>query len=301
MIEGAMLLMVRKSNQRRLPMQEDILTLEREAMERWRSGDPLGWAEISTEDVTYVDPGLTHPILNLDQYSGFLRSLAGLIHYEHSEFLDPRLVIAGDAALLTYNYRSCPITADCAHHQTLWNTTEVYFRRAGQWKIVHTHWSYVRHQLPTRIEIPLPVQLSAEPYPGVLGELMALETTAMERWRKGDPQGFIEISAPDTTYFDTGTLRRINGRDALAAEYAQRAGKIFYDVMDFIDPIVRVCDDTAVLFYRFLSTWLQPDGSIARRTPWNCTEVFTRRAGRWQIIHTHWSFIGGKLPDQPAS
>ncbi|HEY9087133.1 MAG TPA: hypothetical protein VIO36_03110 [Anaerolineaceae bacterium] len=45
---------------------------------------------------------------------------------------------------------------------------------------------------------------------------------------------------------------------------------------------------------------LQPDGSIARRTPWNCAEVFTRRTGCWQIIHTHWSFIGGMPPDQTA-
>jgi hypothetical protein len=32
----------------------------------------------------------------------------------------------------------------------------------------------------------------------------------MERWRKGDPWGFTDISAPDVTYFDTGTPRRIS-------------------------------------------------------------------------------------------
>ncbi|OGN93329.1 MAG: hypothetical protein A2Y88_05705 [Chloroflexi bacterium RBG_13_48_10] len=131
-------------------------------------------------------------------------------------------------------------------------------------------------------------------YEGVLAELMTLESAAMERWRKGDPWGFIELYAPDTTYFDTGTPRRINGREALSAEYKQRQGKIFYDVMDFLDPRVQVHGDMAVLFYRFLSTVLNSDGSVSSRTPWNCTEVYQRINGSWKIIHNHWSQIRGE-------
>jgi ketosteroid isomerase-like protein len=116
----------------------------------------------------------------------------------------------------------------------------------------------------------------------------------MERWRKGDPWGFTDISAPEVTYFDTGTPQRINGREALKAEYAQREGKIFYDVMDFISPMVQVCGDMAVLGYRFWSTRLNRDGSVLDRTPWNCTEVFTRIDGQWRIVHTHWSLIKGE-------
>jgi hypothetical protein len=50
----------------------------------------------------------------------------------------------------------------------------------------------------------------------------------------------------------------------------------------------------AVMFYRFLSTRLNPDGSIASRFPWNCSEVFGRIDGSWKIIHTHWSQIRGE-------
>ncbi len=71
-------------------------------------------------------------------------------------------------------------------------------------------------------------------------------------------------------------------------------GKIFYDVMDFIDPRVQFCGDMAVLTYRFFSTRLNPDGSISSRTPWNCSEVYVRMDGRWWIIHNHWSFIKGE-------
>ena len=274
---------------------DTILSLEIDAMERWRNGDPWGWVEISADDVTYVDPSLVKPILGLEKFKASLKQIEGKIRYQGSEFIDPRVVVVGNAAVLSYNYRSSVITPEGnIASQTPWNATEVYFIREGHWKIVHTHWSYVRHRLPDSVEVPIPMQLSPKKFEGVLGELMELESAAMERWRKGDPWGFIEISSPDVTYFDTGTPQRLNGLEALRTEYSLREGKIFYDVMDFVDPRVQVSGDMAVLTYRFLSTWLNPDGSVASRTPWNCTEVFARANGKWQIIHTHWSFIKGE-------
>ena len=276
-------------------MEETILSLEKGAMERWRNGDPWGWAEISARQVIYVDPGLTQPIVGLEAYRAYLKQIEGQIHYQVSEFIDPRVVVVGDGAILSYNYRSTSTTPGGAVlSQALWNTTEVYFRLEGKWQIVHTHWSFVRHKLPARLEVPIQVELSAQEYPGVLGKVMALESAAMERWRKGDPWGFTEISAPDVTYFDSGTPQRINGLQALKAEYATRVGQIHYDVMEFIDPRVQVCGDMAVLFYRFFSTTLNADGSISTRTPWNCSEVFVRTRGGWKIAHTHWSLIKGE-------
>jgi ketosteroid isomerase-like protein len=276
-------------------MDDPILSLEKAAMERWRNGDPWGWAEISADDVIYVDPGLVKPILGIEQYQAYLKGIEGKVYYQGSEFIDPKVVIVGDAALLTYNYRSSVVSPDGnLLGQTPWNTTEVYFRRGGEWKIAHTHWSYVHHKLPESVEIPIPLQPSPGQLEGVAGELLALEAAAMERWRKGDPWGFIEISAPDVTYFDTGTPQRINGRKALSAEYARREGKIFFDVMDFVGPFAQVSGDMAVLFYRFLSTGLNPDGSVESRIPWNCSEIFVRTDGRWQIAHTHWSLINGE-------
>jgi ketosteroid isomerase-like protein len=276
-------------------MIETILSLEQAAMERWRNGDPWGWAEISAAEITYVDPGLTKPIVGLEAYKAYLKQIEGSIFYQGSEFIAPTVVGVGDAAVLTYNYRSTVTEPEAtAASQILWNATEVYFRLAGQWRIAHTHWSYVKHKRPERVEVPIPVQLSHQDFTGVLGEVMALESAAMERWRKGDPWDFIEICAPDVTYFDTGTPQRLNGLAALRAEYAQRAGKIAYDVMEFIAPMIQVQGDLAVLTYRFFSTRLNPDGSIASRIPWNCSEVFARSASRWKIIHTHWSLIKGE-------
>ena len=133
---------------------------------------------------------------------------------------------------------------------------------------------------------------------------MTLESAAMERYRKGDPFGFTDLSAPGVTYFDTGTPHRLDGLAALKDEMVRRAGKIRYEAMEFIDPMVQVHGDTAVLFYRFLATSLRPDGSIDHRSAWNCTEVFAKIDGAWKIVHTHWSLINGRprqqAPPEPA-
>ena len=276
-------------------VEEIIMSLERGAMERWRNRDPWGWAEISAEEIIYIDPGLTKPIEGLEEYKKYLKQFEGKIHYQISEFIDPKIVTCGNCVVLTYNYRSAETNSDDSIiSQTLWNSTEVYCLLEGEWQIIHTHWSYIEQKPPERTEVPVSVDLKKMEYEGVLGEVMALESAAMERWRRGDPGGFTDISAPGVTYFDTGTPKRLDGLDALKAEYETRVGKIHYDVMEFIDPSVQVHGDAAVLTYRFFSTRIHANGSIASRTPWNCTEVFSKVDGEWRIIHTHWSFINGK-------
>jgi ketosteroid isomerase-like protein len=277
-------------------MEATILSLEQAAMERWRNGDPWGFVEISADDLSYVDPGLAQPLLGIEKYRLYMKGIEGQVHYQRSEFIDPQVLLVGEAAVLSYNYRSSVLSsAGQVVNQTNWNSTEVYFHRNDRWQIVHTHWSFLKHTLPASLEVPLPVELQPQPYAGVLGELMALESAAMQRWRNGDPFGFIELYAPQVTYFDTATPQRLNGLAALRSELGGRQGKIHYDVMEFIQPRLHLQGDLAVLFYRFFSTRLNLDGSIAGRTPWNCTEVYARLDGQWRIIHNHWSFIQGQL------
>jgi len=276
-------------------MDEPMIARENTAMERWRNGDPMGFVEISADEICYVDPGLTKPIIGLENFREAMSQISGKVHYQKSEFINPKTVIVGEAALLAYNYRSTVLTPEGeVISQTPWNCTEVSFKKQGEWRVVHNHWSFIQHKMPEKIDVPVPAGSKNVEYQGILGELMELETGAMARWDKGDPWGFIEISAPEVTYFDTGTPQLINGREALSAEYRLREGKVYYEVMDFIEPWVEVCGDMAVLFYRFFSTRLNPDGTIQSRAPWNCSEVYQRKPEGWRIIHTHWSFIRGE-------
>ena len=275
-------------------IQSTIMSLEQGAMERWRQGDPWGWAEISDRDIIYTDPGLAKPIIGIEAYRGYLKQFEGKIHYQVSEFIDPLVQRYDDLAVLTYNYRDAQVDEKGAvQEQWRWNTTEVYRLRQDEWRIIHTHWSFVEQRLPDQVEVPVLVKPDKADYKGTLGELMALESSAMKRWRRGDPWGFASLSGSEITYFDTCTPRRINGLEALRAEYAKRAGRDRYDVMEFIDPQIRVGADAAVVFYRFFSTRLNADGSIAARIPRNCTEVFAKIDRKWKIVHTHWSFING--------
>jgi ketosteroid isomerase-like protein len=285
------------------PATAELMRLENGAMERWRRGDPMGWTEIAAPEVTYVDPGLTRPIAGLEEYTRYLEALKGKILYDGSDFMQPKAAVYGDVAILTFNYRGHTKKADgSVEWNAPWNTTEVYARQDGRWKIIHTHWSYVRHVAPDRVEVPVPAGRVQQPPAGVLGELMKLESAAMERYRKGDVLAFSEISLPSVTYFDSGTPRRLDGLTALKEEMTRQAGQTSYDVMEFIEPIAQVHGDTAVLFYRFFSTTLRPDGSVAHRQAWNCSEVFTKANDQWRIAHTHWSLIGGRpAPDAPAT
>jgi len=271
-----------------------IFRLEDGAMEQWRQGNPLRWAEISADDISCVDPGLTAPVIGVEAYREYLKLLVGKVAYDASEYVNPRVALYGNTAVLTYNYHSLSKDKNGALQRTsFWNTTEVYSLIAGRWQIVHTHWSYINHQRPEELEVAIPIYSQEKTLAGVPGELLALEAGAMERWRKGDPYGFSDISAPEVTYFDTGTPGRLNGLEELKAEYKKRENKIFYNVMDFVAPRVQVYGDTTVLFYRFFSTILNPDGKVKTRTPWNCSEVFAKIDGKWKIVHTHWSYIRG--------
>ena len=252
-------------------------------MERWRQGDPMGWAEISAEDVTYIDPGLTKPIIGLEEYKAYLKQIEGKVYYQGSEFIDPKVVIFGDVAVLTYNYRSTITTPEGSRiDQTLWNTTEVYFQ--AEWTVENCSYPLViRQPRAPREPGSSPTGSSCRirntrAYLARLWRSNPLQWSAGARETRGDSSNSTPLMLPTSIL---GTPQRVNGLDALKAELAQREGKIHYDVMEFIAPRVQVQGNVAVLTYRFFSTQLNPDGSISSRIPWNCSEVYV--CDRWQM------------------
>jgi len=280
-------------------MKDKIMKIEDSAMEEWRKGNPMKWIDIAADDVIYIDPGLNTPVVGKTAYFQYLEPFKGKLFYDASEYVEPRVAVYGSTAVLTYNYHSLNKDQSGRLQRTsFWNTTEIYRLIEGEWKIIHTHWSYIQHHLPESLEVKIPVLTKGtDPLRGSAAEIMRLETGAMEKWRNGDPGGFLNLCAPDVTYFDSGTARRLNGYQELKKEYDRRVGKIHYDVMEFAGPRLQVFEDTVILFYQFFSTTLNPDGTIKSRTPWNCTEVYAKTDGGWKIVHTHWSYISGQRED----
>jgi ketosteroid isomerase-like protein len=121
-----------------------------------------------------------------------------------------------------------------------------------------------------------------EPDPAEL--IIGLERAALERWGQGDPDGFLDISADDVSYFDPFAAERLDSREALRAIYDQLRGKIRIDRFEMVAPRVQFSGDVAVLTYRFDSHG--SEGSMH----WNTTEVYQKTPAGWKVIHTHWSF-----------
>lgn len=117
----------------------------------------------------------------------------------------------------------------------------------------------------------------------ITAEIIALERAALDRWGAGDPSGYLDISAPEVTYFDPFLERRIDGLDALAAWYAPLRGTIHIDRYELLGPKVQVYGDTAVLTFNLVSY----SGGTTMR--WNCTEAYQRLPQGWRIVQTHWS------------
>lgn len=129
------------------------------------------------------------------------------------------------------------------------------------------------------------VQAGAE----VAATIIEIERAALDRWGKGDPDGFLEISALDVVYFDPFTEQRLNGRDALKILYDGIRGQISIDHYEMINPKVRVHRDVALLTFNLVSHG--NEGSMR----WNVTEVFERKGHQWELVHSHWSFAQPKL------
>jgi len=115
---------------------KEILALEKGAMEQWCKGDVEKYLQNSSDEVTYFDPFTAKRLNGRSDLSKLYRSFAGLFHFDRFEFLDPKVQLSGDVAVLTYN-----LVTYVGSKEDRWNATMVYQKVDGTWKIIHTHMS----------------------------------------------------------------------------------------------------------------------------------------------------------------
>ena len=124
--------------------------------------------------------------------------------------------------------------------------------------------------------------------------IIAMERAALDRWGAGDPRGYLEIMAPDVTYFDPIQERRVDGLPAMTAMLMSWAGKIQVDRYDMVAPLVQQHGDAALLTFNLVSYRKRPDGTEYAIANWNSSELYARVDGAWRIVHSHWSYV---MPD----
>jgi len=117
---------------------ETIIALEKGALEKWNQGDPSGYLNLSAEDVTYFDPATEQRLDGLDNLRKYYKPMEGQINVSKYEMLNPKVTAMNDMAVLTFSLHSYK-----EDKVFKWNCTEVYrLGSNGQWKIIHTHWSF---------------------------------------------------------------------------------------------------------------------------------------------------------------
>lgn len=118
-------------------VQQRIITLEKEALEKWNHGDPSGYLDLSDDDVTYFDPSLERRLDGLNNLKKYYEPIKGQVKVSKYEMINPKVVATNEMAVLTFNLHSY-----IAENVSKWNCTEVYrLNENGEWKIVQTHWS----------------------------------------------------------------------------------------------------------------------------------------------------------------
>jgi hypothetical protein len=118
----------------------------------------------------------------------------------------------------------------------------------------------------------------------LLSTLVSLEQVALARWCRGDPSGYLEISAEEVSYFDPFLNHRIDGRPALGAYYESLRGQVSADRFEILSPSVQQLGNAAVLTFHCVC-YPKDRPPVA----WNSTEVYRRCQDGYELLHSHWS------------
>jgi len=142
------------------------------------------------------------------------------------------------------------------------------------------------------LAIPVPSK-SAEN--SLADQIIALERGALNRWINADPQGYLDLYAPEVTYFDPFREKRVDGLEAMKAmvePLKTMKNPISNPRFEMIDPRIQQHGDIALLTFNLVNYGTFPNRETESViTRWNSTEVYSRVSGRWKIIHSHWSFV----------
>jgi len=118
----------------------EIIAIERAALEKWNNGNPDGYLELLSDDITYFDPSLDKRFDGYEKMQTYYEGARGQVHVDRYDMVDPKVQASGNMAVLTFNLYSYK-----GEEVYKWNCTEVYHKKEdGKWEIIHNHWSFIR-------------------------------------------------------------------------------------------------------------------------------------------------------------
>ncbi len=131
---------------------EKIIAMEKAALDRWGKGDPQGVLDIYAPKITYFDPFQEKRIDGIEAMKKIYAPMAGKIKIGRCDMIDPKVQWHGDVAVLTYNLVNdmLQLPDGPSNVRVRWNSTQVYARVDGKWRVIHSHWSFIKPELRTR-------------------------------------------------------------------------------------------------------------------------------------------------------
>jgi len=131
--------LVPKSAQAQKP-EELIISKERAALDRWKTGDTFGFVDVAADEITYFDPEIEKRCDGIQAFRDYMGSFRGTFSFPSYDLLKPKVQMYGDTGVLTFNFvgHSKDGKAD------RWNTTEVYRLIKGDWRLASSHWSHTK-------------------------------------------------------------------------------------------------------------------------------------------------------------
>ena len=117
----------------------EILALEHRAMDGWRTGNPDPALEICDPEITFFHVMTEKRLDGLPAVKELYERFRGTPLFDSYEILEPRVQLAGDAAILTYRF-----VRHNASAVSQWNATLVYRHSEKGWRVIHSHFSNVR-------------------------------------------------------------------------------------------------------------------------------------------------------------
>ncbi len=124
---------------------QEIISLERSALDKWAQSNTGGFINISADDVTWFDfaPGAQLRIDGIEALRTYMEPLTGQIPTHTYEIVNPKVQVYGNTAILSFHWKG---TMTDGTPLGGWKVTSVYQWKDGKWYQVHAHWSVVQSE-----------------------------------------------------------------------------------------------------------------------------------------------------------
>ena len=115
---------------------QQLVALERKAMDGWLKGDPEPLLTTLDPNVTYIHAAAEKRLVGVDAVRELCDRYRGRPLFDSYEIVEPKVQRSGGVAVLTYE-----LISNSGAGAARWKATVVYQQKAEGWRVIHTHWS----------------------------------------------------------------------------------------------------------------------------------------------------------------